>query len=509
MRHSIEALVLERKAMKFHQSVNTLAVLLIVGGWYAGAQTPKTWDAKALADWAMPVAGLNVRPGHFSEEEYYRAPVDNLRTYPVYYPGREPEGYWKMLSNIGPKRLIEPETLKTEADWIRAGARVFEEYDIPAFRTYDSTVIEAARSSETFAQSPVRLRRDGLFRGVRWVPTSRGVALSFLNCGNCHTRSMPDGSELHGAPGNEPGGFGGLLRKSGPFPTPSINDTSPRISFWQAFAVPWVHDDIHESAKSMEVRDLGSIMRAALAPGLAPRWNGSPYYPTKTPDLIGLKNRRYIDHTATHLHRGAGDLMRYAALVTYADSSDFGPHRMLTDEQRKISSRLPDEALYALAQYIYSLEPPANPNKSDPRATDGAKIFEREGCATCHAPPLYTNNKVTPAVGFTPPKEHFQFLDIMAVSVGTDPGLALKTRKGTGYYKVPSLKGVWYRGRYLHDSAVTTLEELLDPARLKDDFVPTGFKPAGMKTRAVKGHEFGLRLSPEEKAALVAFLRTL
>jgi hypothetical protein len=182
---------------------------------------------------------------------------------------------------------------------------------------------------------------------------------------------------------------------------------------------------------------------------------------------------------------------------------------MLTDEQRKIVLRLPDEALYALAQYIYSLEPPPNPHKSDPRAAQGQKIFERERCAVCHVPPLYSNNKLTLALGFTPPKEHFQFLDILPVSVGTDPGLALKTRKGTGYYKVPSLKGVWYRGRYLHDGALTTLEEMFDPARLKDGFVPTGFKPAGMKTHAVKGHEFGLKLSPDERSALVAFLRTL
>ena len=32
---------------------------------------------------------------------------------------------------------------------------------------------------------------------------------------------------------------------------------------------------------------------------------------------------------------------------------------------------------------------------------------------TCHAPPLYTNNKLTLAEGFTPPPEHFKFLDIM------------------------------------------------------------------------------------------------
>jgi hypothetical protein len=35
-------------------------------------------------------------------------------------------------------------------------------------------------------------------------------------------------------------------------------------------------------------------------------------------------------------------------------------------------------------------------------------------------------------------------------SVGTDPELALRTRKGTGYYKVPSLKGVRYRGQFQH-----------------------------------------------------------
>jgi hypothetical protein len=50
---------------------------------------------------------------------------------------------------------------------------------------------------------------------------------------------------------------------------------------------------------------------------------------------------------------------------------------------------------------------------------------------------------------------------------------------------------------------------MFDPARLKDGFAPTGFKPAGMKTHAVKGHEFGLKLSPDERSALVAFLRTL
>jgi cytochrome c peroxidase len=93
--------------------------------------------------------------------------------------------------------------------------------------------------------------------------------------------------------------------------------------------------------------------------------------------------------------------------------------------------------------------------------------------------------------------------------VGTDPGLALKTRKGTGYYKVPSLKGVWYRGRYLHDGALTSLEEMFNPARLEDTFEPPGFKPPNVKARAVKEHVFGLKLPVEERGALIAFLRSL
>jgi Zn-dependent membrane protease YugP len=56
---------------------------------------------------------------------------------------------------------------------------------------------------------------------------------------------------------------------------------------------------------------------------------------------------------------------------------------------------------------------------------------------------------------------------------------------------------------------VATLEDWFDPRRLRDDYVPTGFAGAGVKTRAVRGHEFGLSLSGDEKRALIAFLRTL
>ena len=45
----------------------------------ADAAVPKTWDETALADWATPLEGLNVRPAFISSKEYYSMRVDNLR----------------------------------------------------------------------------------------------------------------------------------------------------------------------------------------------------------------------------------------------------------------------------------------------------------------------------------------------------------------------------------------------------------------------------------------------
>ncbi|HVX65074.1 MAG TPA: hypothetical protein VHA11_00655, partial [Bryobacteraceae bacterium] len=133
----------------------------------------------------------------------------------------------------------------------------------------------------------------------------------------------------------------------------------------------------------------------------------------------------------------------------------------------------------------------------------------REGCGGCHTPPFYTNNKLVPVDGFEPPADSARKLDILRTRVGTDPRYALQTHKGTGYYKVPSLKGLWYRGPLEHQGSVATLEDWFDPARLRADYVPTGYKGYDGEKRSVPGHRFGLELKAEEKAALIAFLRTL
>jgi len=481
---------------------------------------PKTWDEVALADWATPVAGLNVRPTHIPAREYYSLAVENLRTYPVYSPGREPEGYWQMLQHVGPKPLIEPGTLRSEADWIEAGRRVFDEADFLHLRTFDPKFIAEVRSPD---QAPTRVLPNGTLFGMRWVPTQQGVALTFSNCSFCHTAYLPDGARVPGAPfrtiaPRPPATFRiwplisrvqldkGVLVGAPPF----FLDSEPvGTRLYRAYGVPWRKDDVNERLKTATQAEYEALDLASRASGGIVRWNGSLFYPAKIPDLIGIKDRKYIDHTATHLHRGIGDLMRYAALVSFAETADFGPHHMLGKDTKRAGARLPDEALYALALYIYAFEPPTNPNRFDTKAQAGQKIFARERCVGCHIPPLYTSNKLTLARGFTVPKDRPASLDVLAISVGTDPGLALSTRKGTGYYKVPSLKGAWYRGHYLHDGSVASLEEMFDPDRIQETHLPGGWRPLGTNTRAIKGHEFGLNLKPEEREQLIAFLRSL
>ena len=149
------------------------------------------------------------------------------------------------------------------------------------------------------------------------------------------------------------------------------------------------------------------------------------------------------------------------------------------------------------------------PPRRRSRACTFATLPAREGCGRCHTPPLYTSNKITPAAGFVVSEGHRKVYDIEPTVVGTDPTLTMLPRRGTGYYKVPSLRGIWYRGPFEHSGSVATLEDWFDSNRLRSEYVPTGFKGYGIRHRAVPGHPFGLGLSADDKRSLIAFLRTL
>lgn len=464
---------------------------------------PRMWDDEAIATMDLPLADAKVKLVHAKAEDYYRIPARTIyKSYPVYAPGREPAGYLEWLKQQEPQVAFDASRLKTTADWVAAGELVF---DAPITRGQLASV-EELRDPAWYEGNAIPVADDGTMPFFRYVIREKGqVQVGEFSCAMCHTRVMPDGSVIKGAQGNFPFDRLFATRFGKRIPQPVLH-----LLGRQLFSAPWLSPDPHARLGEMSVEEFAALYKA-IPPGVITRFGSSVFYPPKVPDLIGVKDRRYLDHTGFVRHRTIEDLMRYMALVQGADLldrfGDFSPMAKPGDTSRM--ARYSDEQLYAAALYLYSLKPPLNPNKFTALAARGRRVFKEEGCAQCHTPPLYTNNKLTPVDGFQVPAEHLKKFDIMPLSVGTDPNLSLKTRRGTGYYKVPSLKGVWYRGPFEHSGSVATLEDWFDPRRLEDDYVPTGFVGAGIKTRAVKGHPFGLGLSEGDRRALIAFLKTL
>lgn len=483
---------------------------------------PKTWDDEALAALEVPLANPVGSPKHVPADYYYRIPVRPIyKSYPVYAPGHEPPGYLEWLKQQEPVIVWDDGAhkpqLETEADWIKAGELVF---DAPISYNFLATVAEV-RDPTWYEKTRALVAKDGTLLVARYVIRKKGVVdlEGGTSCAACHTRVMPDGRILKGAQGNlaPPRLFGYRVRTSAAGTSQEASQALTRFrNLLKGFyAMPWMQPDPGTMIEQMSADEIASRYEN-FPPGASPRHRGGTDYPIQVPDLIGVKDRKYLDRTGLQPHRSIVDLMRYAALNQGGDGlanfAGFIPNGAPSFDRLPdpaTQGRYSDEQLYALARYVYSLRAPPSPNKFDALARRGQQIFERESCAMCHTPPLYTNNKLTPAEGFTVPEDHLKKYDILPISVGTDANLTLKTRRGTGYYKVPSLKGVWYRGMFGHSGWCATLEDWFDPRRLRADYVPTGYKPYGLKTYAVKGHLFGLSLSAEDRKALIAFLKTL
>jgi mono/diheme cytochrome c family protein len=493
-----------------------IAGLLSIGTLAVNTQTqaPAIWVNEALTDWATPVAALGIRPGYYTPAEYYKARADNLRTYPVYPPDKEPPGFWESLQKKKPEPLVDASVIHTPKNWISAGERAFTEIDNVLARTNDPDILKLARDQETFSGTDTR--PDGSIPDLRWVVTERGVQLTIVECSACHRYTREDYSVMLAGP---PTGPGERVYRRPRALILALRQNATRQEFgssageflWRMFATPWAPDERVERIRaSTDVAELLPVLDGNRRGAVFARPNGSPFFGTRIPDLHTTHYSRYLDATGTHRLRGPEDIGRYAALITGADSLDFGPHRMRSEAQRHVPYRYADEVLYALGMYVMSLEPPKNPNPS-PRAvlTRGERIFRREGCAQCHTPPNYTTGGLTLAAGYQLPSGHPNRSDVINRSAETDPGLAMKTRKGTGFYKIPSLRGVWYRPCLMHDCALTTLEEMFDPARQRPQYEPSGWSPFGVGTRAIPGHSLGLDLPADEKAALIAFLRSL
>ena len=178
--------------------------------------------------------------------------------------------------------------------------------------------------------------------------------------------------------------------------------------------------------------------------------------PVAIPDLRAVALETNLHRDGTVRNDPAALAIRIETLIITAHDGAVRPPRAIS---------------VALATWLRSLAPPDPPPPSTPAETHGAALFDAT-CAGCHVPPALSGPPVP--------------LDV----VGTDPRVGLSADRGTGGYRVPSLRGVATRGRLLHDASIADLPSLFDPAR------------AG-------GHRFGLDLADDDRAALLAYLTTL
>lgn len=456
------------------------------------AEVPKAWDEQALQAMTVPLTGVKSRVKYAPAGWYYRIPERRiLRGYPVYAPGKEPQNYMNFLSAQAPEAAFDASKLTTEFEWTQAGEAVFS---APAEMGLLS--VEEMHDTSVWEKFGFTADYEGALPGWRYVVRKKGlVEVAATQCATCHARVV-DGLTIAGAPGTQlNGALSAFLTRRG------LNaardwDKAGRQELERQFALfsaPWISPDPAGRISKLTPAQL-LLAYDALTPGVEPRSGTSLLFPPKVPDLIGIKDRKYMGLTGVHRHSNIGDLMRRSALETgfdsYSEYDGFRPAGALPEPAGL--ERLGDAQLYALAVYIYGLKPPANPNRFAGEAKRGQKIFEREGCAACHPAPLYTTNKPVPIA-----------------EIGTDPRLSTESRIATGAFAVPSLKGLWYRGPFEHNGSAAMLEDVFDPMRLRPDYIPTGFKGFGVEARAVPGHLSGLKLPFEERRALMAFLRTL
>jgi hypothetical protein len=470
-------------------------------------EIPHVWDKAALEQFDVPTPHPEYSPKHVTEEYYYRIPVSTIyKSYPVYAPGRAPAGYMESLRRLAPELAFNPERFKTKDDWIRAGEIVFD-----AATSYGTDVsMEDLADPAWYVATGVPIAKDGTVPWVRYVIRGTGnVEAANLSCAFCHTRVLPDGSVVKGAQSNFSFDKAIAFRNR-----KRVSAAEVRTNVLSLFTIQWL-PSMQQRLEGMAAEEINAA-HDAIPPGVFARNRSSPFYPPAVPDLIGVGDRKYLDRSGASVNHGLADIMRYASLAQGVEFlSSFGGFIPSGEENfsklpaAETQERFSDPQLYALALYLYSLKPPPNPNRLGEKAAAGRKVFERSGCAVCHQPPVYTSNKLLPARGFQIPAEHLGKYDVLDVRIDTDPRLTLQTRRGTGYYKIPSLRGLWYRGPFEHNGSVATLEDWFDERRLSDDYVPSGFVGYGVKTRAVPGHQFGLKLSADDKKALIAFLKTI
>jgi hypothetical protein len=324
----------------------------------------------------------------------------------------------------------------TREGWVALGKRVFFEYPMRAEVFMEWGLMKP----DLAAAVGVERTADGSLPGLVVFANIDGSTRVGITCAICHT-ALRDGELAIGAARRN---FDyGRLRLA------YFEDT-------RAFVEP-------ELARRMKT----------WGPGRADVTEDNDEDPVAIPDLWGLRDEVVLTQAGTIDHGSPLALaIRQDTQLTHSNHQRIRP---------------PRELAFALAIYLYTLEPPPrSPRGSFAQLVRGAGVFASEGCRACHTSPAYSGRAIA----------HER--------VGTDPALATGHGRGTGNFRVAPLLDVGNAAPYLHHGAVASLGELLSSARLAPDYRAGRLGPG-----PIPGHTFGTTLPDDDRAALIAFLEIL
>lgn len=248
------------------------------------------------------------------------------------------------------------------------------------------------------------------------------------------------GAAEHGADGMDADTFVTIPGPDGPLPAQTC-----------ATCHSAQHDGIREWGRPNSALELGPDHGAAWPTGTVDPTPDGVDNPTTVGDLRPIRHQAAL-HWAGTLHNSL------PALAVRIDTL------LITSQHQQ--SRAPRVVPVAIAAWLWSL---ADALPEPPVEGHGADVFA-DACARCH--------------------DHDHLADPVPVDVvGTDSAATDSPTRGTGHYRVPSLRGVATRGPFLHDGSMPSLDHLWDEQRA--------------------GHRFGEDLPPEDQDALLDYLRAL
>ena len=199
------------------------------------------------------------------------------------------------------------------------------------------------------------------------------------------------------------------------------------------------------------------------------------------------------------------------------------------------------KGLDRVERFITERQPPRYPFAIDKElAIRGKQVFAAQSCDSCHARDGQRVGKVIPvsAAGLDTDRHRLD----MWTKEAADKYNAFAKGYSWGFnnlrkvvpegYQAVLLDGLWLRAPYLHNGSVPSLTDLLAPVDARPrkflrgydvyDSVKVGFVSEGAEARRVgyeydtslpgnsnQGHTFGTQLSPDDKRALIEFLKTL